>query len=77
MTLRLFSVTEAAHATGRSVKTIRRLYDDGTLTGPKVGRKRLISEDSLIAWAHPSKADEPPVEDERHFADIVTEDRFA
>lgn len=52
MNLRTLTVSEAAHATGRSAKTIRRLYDDGVLTGPKVGRKRLIAEVSLQAWVN-------------------------
>jgi excisionase family DNA binding protein len=43
-------VNELAEAVGLSERQIYRLQEDGTLTGFKVGRARLISADSVQRW---------------------------
>jgi excisionase family DNA binding protein len=45
------SITEAAEALSISPRTIWSLLSDGKLTGVRVGRRRLVSADSVRAFA--------------------------
>ncbi|MGC8488475.1 MAG: helix-turn-helix domain-containing protein [Clostridia bacterium] len=51
------TIEEAARATGRSVKTVRRRLGDGTLTGRKDDRGHWhVDEASVLRWIHPDQA---------------------
>lgn len=51
------TIDEAAALAGRSVKTVRRRLEDGTLTGRKDRRGRWdVDEASVLRWTHPDQA---------------------
>lgn len=79
MNLRTLSLAEAHAETGISVRMLRKLIDTGKLKGNRVGRHYRVSVASLEQFVCPPDAQASPLapNSERHFGDIVSEDRFA
>jgi excisionase family DNA binding protein len=77
MNLRTLTLAEAHAATGIPVKSLRRLVVSGKLSGVRVGKNWRVTEASLIAFVQHTPQVEPVKTNDRHFADIVPEDRFA
>lgn len=75
--LRALSLTEAHQESGISVRMLKKLIDEGKLAGNKVGRKYIVSAQSLAEFVNhkPAPPARPTVAEERHFPEV--EDRFA
>ena len=74
--LRLVSVPQAAEMTGLHPNTIRRLFDEGQISGNTIGKVRKVSVASLEAWVNRTpEAPAVPTSASRAFPEV--EDRYS